>query len=395
MANTRSKSHIQVFEENTKGNDLIIGDLHGNLGPLSDVLPMLKSRDDRLFIAGDLTDRGSDNVEIINKILKYNKDWSTPGTIYAVRGNHEAMCVDTIDALEQLYLNFNIDVSNADLNEARRLTGDETITKADIALELFENSLHEEEAFEGHHASVLQLQHHAHPGNGGKWLHDLFMQEIEKGYVVVEDDRIKYHPNSRVNMVKKFINDLPVIVHVQGEKPFNMVHADMPISDNVLMARIKNKAGLSDSELDHALWARMDEKEYAETSRRSARNVDSVPVYVGHTIISDDNLKACVRKETNTFDLDVASFHTGVTVVVNHTDGKCVASRKVAKDSTLAAVVKRINHYQKKQPGYAASRKFKSSSASPALMSAKTTPAKRLGEKSRKNRERLNPKKIV
>ena len=45
------------------------------------------------------------------------------------------------------------------------------------------------------------------------------------------------------------MSHLPYITHCQGDKPFNIVHADMPFNDNELLKRIRgNKLRLSDDE---------------------------------------------------------------------------------------------------------------------------------------------------
>lgn len=91
MFNAKPNPDILVLEENTEGRDVTIGDVHGNLHALKLVLDDLMPND-RLFIVGDLVDRGrgNDNWEVIDLILKNNKDPNKP-KIYVARGNHEDM----------------------------------------------------------------------------------------------------------------------------------------------------------------------------------------------------------------------------------------------------------------------------------------------------------------
>ena len=72
---------------NTSGRDYVVGDIHGDYKTLKDALKKVefdKSRD-RLFMVGDLVDRGPDS----RKALAFlSKPW-----VYAVRGNHEEMLI--------------------------------------------------------------------------------------------------------------------------------------------------------------------------------------------------------------------------------------------------------------------------------------------------------------
>jgi len=74
---------IQSHPANTKGRDLIIGDLHGHRTVLDNLL-LASSFDyskDRLFFVGDLTDRGPENLESLDLL---REPWFFP-----VLGNHD------------------------------------------------------------------------------------------------------------------------------------------------------------------------------------------------------------------------------------------------------------------------------------------------------------------
>ena len=70
---------------NTKGNDYIVGDIHGCYSKLESALDKIGFSEsvDRLFSVGDLGDRGSESHRSIEFL---NKDW-----FIAIRGNHEDM----------------------------------------------------------------------------------------------------------------------------------------------------------------------------------------------------------------------------------------------------------------------------------------------------------------
>ena len=76
------------LERNTKGRDLVVGDVHGHFGTLRHALAELEVGErERVFSLGDLVDRGPDPWQAI--------DWieGAPGTRFdlVLRGNHEEM----------------------------------------------------------------------------------------------------------------------------------------------------------------------------------------------------------------------------------------------------------------------------------------------------------------
>ncbi|MBO9492200.1 metallophosphoesterase [Endozoicomonas sp. G2_1] len=74
----------QRFEENTLGNDYVVGDIHGHYDLLLAQLERLKfnHKIDRLFALGDLINRGPRSLDCLNLLLK---PW-----FFSVIGNHEA-----------------------------------------------------------------------------------------------------------------------------------------------------------------------------------------------------------------------------------------------------------------------------------------------------------------
>jgi serine/threonine protein phosphatase 1 len=70
---------------------LAIGDIHGCLGQLDDLLAWVKpTADDVLITLGDYVDRGPDSRGVINRLIELKK--SQP--VICLRGNHEIMMVD-------------------------------------------------------------------------------------------------------------------------------------------------------------------------------------------------------------------------------------------------------------------------------------------------------------
>lgn len=88
------KQYHRVLPRNARGRDFCVGDLHGAFNVLERALDMLgfDPERDRLFSVGDLIDRGPQSPRVLEFLAR---PW-----FHAVRGNHEAMLLDNIDAEE-------------------------------------------------------------------------------------------------------------------------------------------------------------------------------------------------------------------------------------------------------------------------------------------------------
>lgn len=78
---------VARFERNTKGRDLIVGDIHGYFTRLQEKLTAIgfDPERDRLFSVGDLVDRGPESDQAL--------EWLSRPWFAAVSGNHEEMAI--------------------------------------------------------------------------------------------------------------------------------------------------------------------------------------------------------------------------------------------------------------------------------------------------------------
>lgn len=286
--------HIIQLPRNTEGNDFIIGDVHGCNAGLRAVINALKDND-RLFIVGDLFDRGPDSIDVFNAIqqgLMSGKD------IYVTRGNHEEMFLHMMRAL----------------NDFKDNPFYEENEKSKIAI-----------------CDFLQ--------NGGNWV---FLNENDRCLF----GQVRFDKNSFANFdyvseflerplrtelssIELYLSLLPYIILV-GDiddkiNSFIVCHADMSISDAILNHRLTEKnpylKGESltptdlkmASELTHLVWGRPDRRTITNPYYllpSTDRNEESLIVYCGHSIICDYpsyNTRA-VRPETNHINLDGGAF---------------------------------------------------------------------------------------
>lgn len=266
---------IISLEANTQGHDKAIGDLHGNRECFEAVLSTLGPHD-RLFLVGDLVDRGADSPGIFKLIAQYSNQ------VFSIRGNHENICLNAIAALENIAIN------------APNIPDEKS-------------------------ANALAL----HERNGGQWLQDLFMEEVDSDKITLkiyeEKVIVDYAQDSQVKMIKEYMSDLPYIIHVSGDKAFNLVHADMPVNDQELQRRISMGEGLTKQEKYYSVWAR--EENESVPIQHGIRTPQSIASIVGHSIVDDPNVRA-VREESNTFDIDVGSFDTNLSLILDITEGK-------------------------------------------------------------------------
>ena len=89
------RAFVRVERNVTAGRDFVVGDVHGEFDTLEAMLAsvgFLPGRD-RLFALGDLIDRGPRSADALS--------WMESGRIeLSVRGNHEQMLLDRIEATE-------------------------------------------------------------------------------------------------------------------------------------------------------------------------------------------------------------------------------------------------------------------------------------------------------
>ena len=82
------------LERNTKGRDLVVGDIHGHFATVRRALAELEvGDDDRVFSLGDLVDRGPGCWEAIDWI----EGSVRPGFDLVLRGNYEEMMQEALD----------------------------------------------------------------------------------------------------------------------------------------------------------------------------------------------------------------------------------------------------------------------------------------------------------
>ena len=77
---------------------IAIGDVHGELEPLTDVLAQIEGdlcSDDTVVFLGDYIDRGPRSMECIERILEFSA--ATPSKVVTLLGNHEEWLLRTLD----------------------------------------------------------------------------------------------------------------------------------------------------------------------------------------------------------------------------------------------------------------------------------------------------------
>src|SRR3990167_5185515 len=358
-------SDILVVPANAdcEASDYITADVHGNHAVFEKLNANRHHAGDRLFFAGDLVDRGTGNVEIVRAIIRNNAD-TRQGKIYSVRGNHEQLCLETINALSFLtkvklyglqdqtmmlilyalkkqsctdseikYILKNKHISyfiKPSFLIGKRIFDDFCDESKMTKNKYFESIMNDAE-FKAQMDSVygdlvscvsaLSM----HERNGGKWLLDLYFEELANAKIsAATGGELKLSEDSDIAMIYYYMRELPYIIHVQGEKPFNIVHADMPISTKKLLNRVVRGKGLSEHEKEYALWARALHDTEIKIKKITGCRRYSIPTIVGHTIDGG------VRAETNTMNLDVAAFIRDCTVMVKMPECKVLIVKSKA-----------------------------------------------------------------
>lgn len=86
-----SNTVFQAFSANVEGRDFICGDVHGQWTQLQQALNRVafRTQHDRLFVLGDLVDRGEQSREVFTLI---EEPW-----FFSIRGNHEQLMFDALE----------------------------------------------------------------------------------------------------------------------------------------------------------------------------------------------------------------------------------------------------------------------------------------------------------
>lgn len=87
------KAKVERIHIDEKKRMVVISDVHGNLNVLKHLLDKIKySKNDILFINGDLIEKGNQNLETLQYIIKLSKSH----TVYAICGNHDAIVYELL-----------------------------------------------------------------------------------------------------------------------------------------------------------------------------------------------------------------------------------------------------------------------------------------------------------
>lgn len=80
--------YFRKFAKNTLGRDFIASDVHGHYAELEALLQHVgfNPERDRLFLGGDLVDRGPESIKVL--------EWLSKPWVYSVLGNHDRMCIN-------------------------------------------------------------------------------------------------------------------------------------------------------------------------------------------------------------------------------------------------------------------------------------------------------------
>ena len=82
-------------DKDSKGKTYVIGDIHGMYGSYMDIMKKMTKKD-HLIILGDVIDRGTGGIQIIQDIMKRKQNKQSNPEITFMLGNHEMQFLETI-----------------------------------------------------------------------------------------------------------------------------------------------------------------------------------------------------------------------------------------------------------------------------------------------------------
>lgn len=99
----QEKSNIKQ-QNNNCGKHYAISDIHGMYGTYMDVINRL-SKNDHLYIIGDVIDRGNNGIKILQDIIKRQENPEQNPKITFLIGNHELMFIQTLATMNNYKIN--------------------------------------------------------------------------------------------------------------------------------------------------------------------------------------------------------------------------------------------------------------------------------------------------
>lgn len=196
------KNPLKTLDVNFQGKDYVIGDLHGSLSALENLMKNVNfnKESDRIISVGDLVDRGPDSVGCLSLI---REPW-----FHSVLANHEKMMIDKFFAGP---------------------TGDYWFN------------------------------------NGGVWGIEAW-NDYKSVYIQHDKDRIPFDSSMNIIDMLPLVEQLPflITVNTKSGKKYHIIHAELPpmcpgITDEDLAdpEKVRYYATMEDNqEMDSFLWSR-------------------------------------------------------------------------------------------------------------------------------------------
>lgn len=253
---------VVVLNANRGGDDYVIGDVHGH-GVLFDTIfrKVAENKANRLFIVGDLADRGPHSKGVYQFLINHKRRNGQP-PIHIARGNHEDNLLNALNAIK----------SKEEFESLRKQYKEAKGSRFEHAVDAVYTQ-----------CPPLALL----IPNGGDWIFkdDITFEELQQ--------------------IRDFVMNIPYVISVRGDEknsPFHIVHADMPasLSDEALQKTEAKDIALSYTEKSYATWARRG----GEVAINQPRSGMCVPVVCGHSPNEETN---SARPESNHNNIDTSN----------------------------------------------------------------------------------------
>jgi GTP:adenosylcobinamide-phosphate guanylyltransferase len=335
-------NHILVVPRpKSSGKTYVIGDVHGEIETLNEVLAGL-TPDDILIIAGDLIDRGCifdkdtfiihpTSQQVLETLLMHaNAPAGTLPKIYAIKGNHEEDFLNILTSFEQRKL---------PENPHSRQWSEQLVRKTT-------SFIHNGGAWIFNRPDNTEIQDKrfcAFRDYGYSHSSENHRRLILNMKSLFESQDIFKEILPQIHIYREYIASLPFVIKVEGDKPVLVVHADLPFSDAEIDDRIAAGEGFSSEEIRHMTGARVSE------FSKDVRDRCSHLVVVGHNIIDDPNSSSPtravpVRSDTNHINLDGGAYFTKAFLLLDVTKKEI---KIVGENLSLSKENERLLHYGK------------------------------------------------
>lgn len=241
------KMQVEAREEKQKNNEsynegkhYAIADIHGMYGSYMDVIKRLSTKDN-LYIIGDVIDRGSNGIKILQDIIRRIKDPENNPKITFLMGNHEMQFIETISMM------INHGLNKQDLLDIiKRKNIKDNIGKCELDNDYEKKTKYEKELNTYNEIRKKLITEKGISGAEIKYI-ELWLTSNNGEATML--NYMACSPDEKEEIYKFMYNSYVVVPQKIDDKDYLFVHAMPPKDENMIKEMKKSREGYKLSNL--------------------------------------------------------------------------------------------------------------------------------------------------